>query len=286
MIAHPTQKGKAAPRIGVAFAALPLDVASRSDITPLAKVVFAVVSNHARIRRGDASTMTNAQIAKACGVSVPGIRRAVAELVSKGLFVACYRDEAKRIRDAIQVTYTAAEVDASTSTQRASTVESEQPGCCSGIQGVDARTTTPLSTKNEEPERTGSLALDSGEKTPDPDDRIATPQEAAEFMRALIRGGKPTLPDTTADEPKVVANCGTPAPRPATTPRPTPTPLPSPTSIRMPTLPGSGGVPNVARMAYEVAFSARAAAFRPIAPRKTAAQQMNELKRFTAGLGV
>jgi DNA-binding Lrp family transcriptional regulator len=172
-------KVKSVPSIGVAFAPIPLDVMRRSDLSPLAKLVFAAVANQARMRRGD-STWTNAQIAAAVGMTASGVRRPLDELEAAGLIERRY-GASERVRESIRIVYSPSVVGAPTTTPAVVDAVPRQPGCRPGAQQVGAPTTTPSYTKKNEEPKEASLSTHGGEDKP-------TAAEVAEAMRAMVAG--------------------------------------------------------------------------------------------------
>ena len=144
MIALRSPHVKPVPTIGVPFAAIPLDVMRRKDLTPLAKLVFSAVANQARMRRSDESTLSNAQIAAAVGMTASGVRRPLDELEAAGLIRRQY-GASERVRDAIRITYSPAEVVTPAPTPTAAAASQRQPGCGPSANHVSAAAPPPLS---------------------------------------------------------------------------------------------------------------------------------------------
>lgn len=256
-------------RIDFQFVALPSEILRRNDLSDGAKLLVSVLLDNSR-SRGGRCRFSNATLASLLGKSASSVKRLLSELTDAGLVVV-ETIAGGRVRTGIRPTWVAQD----RATDGCSVAQECTAHGSDSIQGV-AQDRSTNQTPGSEPLIRPEISLsDSGEKTSDADNRIATPEETALFLRALVRGGKPTLPAPVTDAH---------APRSNAPSRSTPTiaPLPSPTPIHMPTLPGSGNAPDIERMAYNVAFSARAAAYRPAAPRKTADQQIAELKRRTA----
>jgi DNA-binding MarR family transcriptional regulator len=256
MFSYALSKVKSVPSIGVPFAPIPLDVMRRRDLTPLAKLVFSAVANHARMRRGD-STLTNAQIAAAVGMSEPGIRRAVAELEAAGLIARQY-GESQRVRASIRITYSPAEVDTQTSTKPAVAVAQHQPGCDPSVMRVDAQASASLS-KNEKPTKNADVPLVRVEE--DQTDPKPSPAEIASAFRMMVAGKyAPTIWSSdqskqSATRPDPSASCRTTAEPTAAPPR------------------------DVHELARGIFVDARRAAYAKPGGgrRKTAAQQIAEL---------
>jgi DNA-binding transcriptional ArsR family regulator len=166
MFAHAPTQVKPVPSIGVPFVPIPHEIAQRRDISSLAKLVFSVVANHARMRRGDSSPMTNAQIADAVGASVSAVRRALDELESVGLIERRF-GASERVRESVAITFRPGQVARPCATPAA---PAEQPGCAPADHEVARPCATPLNTKNEE-RKNGGTSLDSrgtAEEKPSP----------------------------------------------------------------------------------------------------------------------
>jgi hypothetical protein len=300
MIAPRAHQVKSAAPIDFPFAPIPHEILQRKDVSSLAKLVFAVIANDARMRRDDATPLTNQQIADAVGANVASVRRALDELERAGLVDRRF-GASERVRESIRVAFAPTRVAHGRATPPSPV---EQPGCASASDGVAHGRATPLKTKNEEREKSPSISTSGGEKTPDPDDRIATPEETAAFMRALIRGAKPVPPEAPPPAPPGPTPApAAPAARPPDRPqaRPTaecvagsrppahdPRPLPASGGYSPPPIPAKGAngvrppahnpsLPDLKTMFGRVGFSAVAAIQRGRPPRKTAAQQMAEL---------
>lgn len=211
---------KSTPSIGVPFAPIPHEILQRRDISSLAKLVFAVIANQARMRRGDSTPMTNAQIAAAVGASLAAVRRALDELEAVGLIDRQY-GASERVRASIRVTFDPDRVAQGRATHPSQVARVEQPGCASASEGVAHQRATPLNTKNEEPEK--SVVLDSRGTEPKP-----SPAEVAAAMRAMVGGRFAVMlfdaqPDPEPEGPEVPP---APTPRPPTPPTPNPQPTP------------------------------------------------------------
>jgi hypothetical protein len=287
---------KSVPPIGVPFAPIPLDVMRRSDLTPAAKLVFAALANDARMRRGDASAWTNAQVAEAVGMTASGVRRPLDELEDAGLIRRAY-GETERVRASVAITYAALEVGAPASTPASNLDVERQPGRRPSAKGVGAPASTLLSTKNEERERSPSFSTSGGEGDPDPK---PTSEEIAACLRAMVAGtfdpalfeakadappappGPTPAPDAPAarppDRPQARPNAPEPPrPRPAPVGSAPPRPRPAPAKDAAPI-----GLPDLATMCRRVGYSAVAAIARARPPRKSAAEQIAELRRRSA----
>jgi hypothetical protein len=267
----------------------------RSDLTPAAKLVFAALANDARMRRGDASSWTNAQVAEAVGMTASGVRRPLNELEDAGLIRRTY-GETERVRASVAITYVVPEVGAPASTPASNVDVERQPGSRPSAKWVGAPASTPYS-KNEERERSPLLLTSGREENPD---SKPTPEETVACLRAMIAGTfDPALFEAKADappapsDPKPTPNalaahppdCPQAWPKVPDPARPKSAPAdPAPTKLR-PVPVGDAatvGVPNFKAMFGRVGFSAVAAVARGRPPRKSAAEQIAELRRRSA----
>jgi hypothetical protein len=288
-------------QIDFQFVAMPTDILRRDDLSAPAKLLAAVILDSARGSASGRCKLTNASLGARIGRSAVSVKRLLGELEAAGLV---RRETIADKHNRVGVVPTG--VAQNRSTEQASADQNRPTPGSTSTRPPDQDRPAIQSPGPEPGIQTGSIALDSGGgKTPDQGDRIATPEETATFLRALLRGAKPggEASDVRgSDAPCAPPSDDQPAERPITqaqpvgrsqaaetrpsqgrmTPERSPRPGGSSPTPRMPTVPGSGGVPDVGRMSYNVAFSARAAAFRPTTPRKTAAQQMAELRDWQA----
>ncbi len=267
MIGPRAQQVKSVPAIGVPFAPIPHEILQRRDISSLAKLVFAVIANHARMRHGDSSPITNAQIAEAVGASVSAVRRALDELETAGLIERRF-GASERVRASVAITFSPGRVARQRTTPAAQPARTEQPGCSPATQGVVRPCATPY-TKNEERSE-NALAFDPREGKIELDPK-PSPAEIAEALRAMTAGryapamfeaepgGLPiAIPPTTSkgvfkEAPVPIVRVETKGVRKAHTLSPGGSPV-------SPPLAGTPQPPDVATMARRVGFSAFVAA--------------------------
>lgn len=156
------------PKIGVPFAALPLDILRRSDLSASAKMIFQAIANNARMKRGSVSTWTNADIAAEVGMTASGVRRPLGELEAAGLIQRAY-DDSGRVRESIVITYDpspaqALGVGAPAPTRAEPAERQRQGGWREHAKEVGAETTTLLLAKKESVEEAAS-AVEEEAKT-------------------------------------------------------------------------------------------------------------------------
>lgn len=269
MIGYALSEVKAGPRppkIGVPFAPLPLDVMRSRDLSPAAKLTFMALANHARMRRGEVSNLTNRRLAEATGQSEAAVRRGLDELESAGLIRRLF-GTSQRVRVGVAVTYAPAEVAQGRSTQPAETVApSPQPGCAGPATGCAPAPTDLLRTGEETPKTAPILPLVEDPGTP-PD-----PATAAAYLRACVeagrRGVEPPPPPSRGDRMRTE-----PAAPPPTVASPPPGPrLDDPRR-------------EVARMIDQLAhgFTARPTGPRRLSPQQLARQLAEVRRKHGAG---
>lgn len=249
-----------APRIGVPFAAIPLDVKARRDVSPAAKLVFVTVANQARMRRGEVSNLTNRQISDRAGLSVAAVRRGLDQLETIGLVRRLYGDS-KRTRLGVAVAYQpvlgVAQIE---QPSRTGVAQARQPGCSASPSGGCARRATDLLRGGEE--HSEKVPRPQGRGDSDAALRVASGPEAARYLRLCIEAGRR----------------GEPMPSPPIPSGPAGTPQDAVTSRTAPT-----GVPAVARPATaKPALSASRACSPALAVHPDAASR--EVTRMIRGL--
>ncbi len=256
MVAAAHSAGK--PVIGFHFLAVPVALVERTDLSPAAKLLAGVILDSARGSKAGSCRLCNSTLATRIGVSVASVKRLLAELETAG--VICRETIAGgRIRTAIRPTW----VDQIRSTEQAS-ADQDQPrgGADSSHPLAHGRAT--IQTPGSEPGiQTSPILSTQGEKTSD--EPVLTAEQTAEYIRAMRDGTfKPILAGAVPGGGRAVS----PVPSPAEK---------SPRIEKTETYP-----PEVRTMFGRVGYSARAAAFRPLIPRKTPAQVMDDLRRASA----
>jgi len=286
MLPHAQSQVKSS--VGFQFVAVPVELLERTDLSPAAKLLAGVVLDSARGSRAGSCKLSNASLGARIGMSGASAKRLLAELEALGVI----RREtiaAGRIRTAIRPTW----VDQIRATEQASVAQDHPRGGADLSQGVARDRATIQTPGSELSIRPGSSSISTGEKSPDPK---PSPSDIAAAMRAMIAGKfAPLLFDDESQDTSTFVAQGAestvaqstpapvgarggdspPAPRPnATTTMPrrstqelATSPLPSPAPY----------LPQLGKMLSRVGYSARAAAFRPTAPKKSAAQQLAEL---------
>jgi len=179
-----TPPNQPAPKIGVAFAAVPLDVLKNRNLSPSARLAFAALANQARMKRGEVSTYTNRKLAEAAGLSVAAARRALDELEAAGLIRRLF-GPTKRIRLAVAITYQpAGEVAQPSATQPGGVAQPERQGCAPGSPEVAQPGATDLLRGGEKDSESPSLAHQGAEE-PNPDGPAA-----AAYLRACVTAAR------------------------------------------------------------------------------------------------
>jgi DNA-binding MarR family transcriptional regulator len=178
--------GPRPPRIGVPFAPIPLDLASRRDLSAAAKLVFATLANQARMRRGEVSNLTNRRISDRTGLGVATVRRALDRLEALGLVRRLFGDS-KRVRLGVAVTYSPAEVAQGCATSKPGVAQAAQRGCSPAPQVGCAPGATDLLRTGEEPPKTVSAPL--SEEDAEEAARFAQLGPAG-YLRAMIEAGR------------------------------------------------------------------------------------------------
>lgn len=251
------------------FLALPAEVARRRDVSSAAKLLMAVVLDSARGNRSGSCKLSNASLAARIGCSVPTVKRLLAELEALGLVRRDTLAE-KRVRTSIVPTW----VDQKRSTEQASADQDRSRGGTEMIHpvGQERSTFQPRGVRADSDgpilstlEGTGGADLD-----PKPG-----PAEIAKAMRDMVGGRYSSAlfaqPEPTPEGPEVPPP-PTPTPKPPAPP--TPNPLPTPPS-RTPR--------SFDFDPRRVGYSAVAAIVHGSPPRKTATQQLEELRRWSHG---
>jgi len=198
---------KTAPKIGVPFAPLPLDVMRSRVLSPAAKLTFMALANHARMRRGEVSNLTNPRIADATGMSEAAVRRGLGELEAAGLVRRVY-GASQRVRIGVAVTYAPAEVAQARATRPETVARTPQSGCAPATSGCAPSATHLLRT--EELSKTGSflpLGEEGGEVPDGP--------TAARYLRAMVAKGRERPPAEAPAAALRVPNLGNSGPRPS-----------------------------------------------------------------------
>jgi len=274
--------------VGFQFIAVPVELLERTDLSPAAKLLAGVVLDSARGSRAGSCKLCNASLGAKIGLSAASAKRLLAELEAAGV-VKRETIAAGRIRTAIRPTW----VDQIRATEQASAAQDQPRGGADLIQGVARDRATIQTPGSELSIRPGSSSISTGEKSPDPK---PSPSDIAAAMRAMISGKfAPLLFDAESRGTSTFAAQGaestvaqsTPAPVGARGGESPPAPRPSATTtmprrstqeLATSPLPSPApDLPQLGKMLGRVGYSARAAAFRPTAPKKSAAQQLAEL---------
>jgi hypothetical protein len=264
MLPHAQSQVKSS--LGFQFVAMPVDILRRDDLSPAAKLLAAVIIDSARNSPSGRCKLTNASLGAKIARSAVSVKRLLGELEAAGVVrretiadkhnragvVPTWVDQIRPAEQASADQNRPAPGSDSTPTPAQDRPAIQSPGSELGIQ------TSP------------NLSLDSGEKRP-------SPEQVAAAMRAMIAG-------TYSD---AMFGAGTKGIQKADTPAHDPSPVPAKGVPKRDTLPAKGThemstLPDLAKMFGRVGYSARAAAFRRETPKKTAAQQMAELRARSA----
>lgn len=248
--------------IGFQFVAVPVELLSRTDLSPAAKLLAGVVLESARGSRAGVCRLSNASLGSRIGLSAASAKRLLAELEAAGVLKRETIAEG-RIRTAIRPTW----VDRIRSTEQAHAAQIQPRGGSDLSQGEGQIRATIQNSGSEKRNQTGSLDLDSGEKKP-------TQAEIAAALRSMVAGTfAPMMFGEAKPEAMPEAPRGSKASLPA---KPDPNPGPGAPG-------GLQGEPGVVRTMFgRIGYSARAAAFRRETPRKSAADQIAELRARSA----
>lgn len=222
MIAVRAQQVKPTPKIGVAFAAIPLDVLRSRNLSPAARLAFAALANHARMKRGEISTLTNRRLAEGAGLSIAAARRALDELEAAGLVRRLF-GPSKRIRVGVAVTYQPTGEGCSQPATSPKGVAQVAPlGCSPRSPKGCAPVASDLVRRQEEIQESVSLPTQETEDNPE-DAALFAQLGPAGYLRMMVAKGKQTA-----------------APKPATPPPAPSTVRPSQNALRI-TLDGMVG---------------------------------------------
>jgi hypothetical protein len=270
MLPHAQSQVKSS--LGFQFVAMPTDILRRDDLSAPAKLLAAVIIDSARNSPSGRCKLTNASMGAKIGRSAVSVKRLLGELEAAGVV----RRETiadKHNRAAILPTW----ADQIRPTEQAS-ADQDRPAPGSDSTPTPAQDRPAIQSPGSELGiQTGpNLPLDSGEKRP-------SPEQVAAAMRAMIAG---TYSDAMFSAgAKGVANPDSLAAK--DTHQASTHPIRRPDASPAKGTPEKGTheprtLPDLRTMFGRVGYSARAAAFRRETPRKTAAEQIAELRRRSA----
>jgi hypothetical protein len=168
------------PIVGFQFVALPVELLRRTDLSPAAKLLVAVVMDSARGSRAGSCRLTNEALGARIGRSAASVKRLLAELEAVGVV---RRDTVAegRVRTAVTPTWVAQ----SCATEQASAAQNCDRGGAESIHPAAQNRATIQNLPSEPTIQTGPiLSVSGGEKTePKP-----SPAEIAAAMRAMVAG--------------------------------------------------------------------------------------------------
>lgn len=247
------------------FRALPSSVMASKTLSSTGKLLFAAIVDATRGNRSGLCKVANKTLGDRIGRGESEVGRYLLELEAAGLIERRF-GQSKNVRIGIAVTWTET-VPEDPGTPRDESTSVREPG--------SARTGNPVPHDPgpgripvDPMARTG-VSFDSRGTEPKP-----SPEETARAMRAMIAGRfAPMLFAQPEPEPGGPEIPPAPTPRPPTPPTPIPLP-PTPPSRT----PRSGGFDPT-----RVGYSAVAAIAHGSPPRKTATQQLEELRRWSHG---